>query len=78
MSQKNSDAEEITQKTKNNVVKIIFKTLKPLLMLIAIIFISMVLLVSSLRIIFHNDTSDKAFDADKKEWKEFDKEWESK
>ena len=75
MAKNDNNSQEITQGTKKVVIKTIKNTLKPLFIIIAIIFISLIIAVASLRLIFHNDSSDKVFDNERKQWKDFDNDW---
>lgn len=75
MAKNENNSQEITQGTKKVVIKTIKNTLKPLFIIIAIIFISLIIAVASLRLIFHNDSSDKVFDNERKQWKDFDNDW---
>ena len=75
MAKNESDSQDITQSTKKVVIKTIKNTLKPLLIIIAIIFILLIILVASIRLIFHNDSSDKVFDNERTQWQDFDNDW---
>lgn len=75
MAENESNSQEIAQSTKKVVIKTIKNTLKPLFIIITIIFMSLIIAVASIRLIFHNDSSDKAFDSERKQWEDFDKEW---
>ena len=75
MAKNESDSQDITQSTKKVVIKIIKNTLKPLFIIIAIIFISLIIAVASIRLIFHNDSSDKVFDNERTQWQDFDNDW---
>lgn len=72
MAKNESDSQDITQSTKKVVIKTIKNTLKPLFIIIAIIFISLIIAVASIRLIFHNDSSDKVFDNERTQWQDFD------
>lgn len=71
MAKNESDSQDITQSTKKVVIKTIKNTLKPLFIIIAIIFISLIIAVASIRLIFHNDSSDKVFDNERTQWQDF-------
>ena len=75
MAKNESDSQDITQSTKKVVIKTIKNTLKPLVIIIAIIFISLIIAVASIRLIFHNDSSDKVFDNERTQWQDFDNDW---
>lgn len=75
MAKNENNSQEITQSTKKVVIKTIKNTLKPLFIIIAIVFISLIIAVASLRLIFHDDSSDKVFDNERKQWKDFDNDW---
>ena len=75
MAKNESDSQDITQSTKKVVIKKIKNTLKPLFIIIAIIFISLIIAVASIRLIFHNDSSDKVFDNERTQWQDFDNDW---
>lgn len=75
MAKNESNSEVTTQNTKKVIIKTITGILKPLFIIIAIIFISLIILVASLRVIFHNDSSDKVFDNERTQWKDFDNDW---
>lgn len=70
MAKNESDSQDITQSTKKVVIKTIKNTLKPLFIIIAIIFISLIIAVASIRLIFHNDSSDKVFDNERTQWQD--------
>ena len=78
MAKNESDSQDITQSTKKVVIKTIKNTLKPLFIIIAIIFISLIIAVASIRLIFHNDSSDKVFDNERTQWQDFDNDWKDK
>ena len=75
MAKNESDSQDITQSTKKVVIQTIKNTLKPLFIIIAIIFISLIIAVASIRLIFHNDSSDKVFDNERTQWQDFDNDW---
>ena len=75
MAKNESDSQDITQSTKKVVIKTKKNTLKPLFIIIAIIFISLIIAVASIRLIFHNDSSDKVFDNERTQWQDFDNDW---
>ena len=75
MAKNESDSQDITQSTKKVVIKTIKNTLKTLFIIIAIIFISIIIAVASIRLIFHNDSSDKVFDNERTQWQDFDNDW---